>query len=71
MGAGADPWLQPGWGHSTWEQGIALRRASGAGTVLMTHYSWDYTDEFLRRQEKQAAIDGGCLFAREGMVITL
>lgn len=63
--------LRPGWGHSTWEQGLKLGRAAGAGLVLMTHYSWDYSDEFLRRQEALAGQDGICRFAKEGMVITL
>lgn len=63
--------LRPGWGHSTWEQGAKLGRAAGVKQVLMTHYSWDYTDEFLRRQEALAGQDGICRFAREGMVITL
>lgn len=65
------PDLRPGWGHSTWERGLALGRAAGAGLVLMTHYSWDYSDEFLRRQEALAGQDGICRFAKEGMVITL
>lgn len=63
--------LRPGWGHSTWEQGLELGRAAGAGQVLMTHYSWEYTDAFLRRQEELACRDGLCRFAREGMVIVL
>ena len=63
--------LRPGWGHSTWEQGLEMGRAAGAGLVLMTHYSWDYSDEFLRRQEALAGQDGICRFAKEGMVITL
>lgn len=63
--------LRPGWGHSTWGQGLKLGRAAGAGLVLMTHYCWDYSDEFLRRQEALAGQDGICRFAKEGMVITL
>lgn len=61
-----------GWGHSSWEQGIALRKASGAGRALMTHYSHKYTDEFLRRQEKLAgSADPACVFLREGMEIRI
>lgn len=67
----ARPDLRPGWGHSTWEQGLELGRAAKAGQVLMTHYSWNYSDEFLRRQEEEAAKDGVCRFAKEGMVIAL
>jgi len=61
-----------GWGHSTWEEGIALCRAAGAGRVLMTHYSQEYTDQFLRAQELEAQrASRTCIFAREGMVIDL
>lgn len=63
--------LRPGWGHSTWEQGLELGRAAGIGQVLMTHFSWEYSDEFLRRQEKLAGQAGTCRFAKEGMVISL
>ena len=63
---------RPGWGHSTWEEGIALRRAAGAKRVLMTHYDRAYDDGFLRGQENLACqADSACQFAREGMVLTL
>ncbi len=59
-----------GWGHSTWTEGIALRRSAGVGTVLMTHYASDYTDEFLQTQELSCTrTDPAALFAREGMRI--
>ena len=61
-----------GWGHSTWEDGIALRRAAGVKRVLMTHYDRTYNDTFLRAQEQLACqADSACQFAREGMVLTL
>ena len=64
--------LQPGWGHSTWEQGIALRHAANAGMALMTHYNWEYTDNFLREQERLALqADPASRFARENMKIEL
>lgn len=64
--------LREGWGHSTWEQGIALGRAAGVRKVLMTHYYWEYTDRFLREQERQARErDASCCFAREGMSLEL
>lgn len=63
--------LRPGWGHSTWEQGLALGRAADVGQVLMTHFGRTYTDAFLRRQEALAQQDPRCLFAKEGLVITL
>jgi len=68
--AGADQ--HPGWGHSTWEQGLELGRRAGVGRVLMTHFDRGYTGEFLSRQEALARErDGACLFAREGMIIAL
>ena len=61
-----------GWGHSTWEDGIALRRAAGVKRVLMTHYDRTYNDAFLRGQEQLACqADSACQVAREGMVLTL
>jgi len=59
-----------GWGHSTWEEGLALCRDAGAKRVLMTHYAQEYTDQFLHEQELEAQKDG-CVFAREGMVLDL
>lgn len=61
-----------GWGHSTWEQGIALRRVAGADRILMAHFAPNYTDAFLREQERLAGqADPACHFAREGMKILL
>lgn len=63
---------RPGWGHSTWEEGLALRRAAGAERILMTHYDRTYTDEFLAEQEKLARQeDDACIFAREGVALAL
>lgn len=63
---------KPGWGHSTWEEGLNLARAAGAKRILMTHYARNYTDEFLREQELLAkAKFSACIFAREGMVFEL
>ena len=63
--------LKKGWGHSTWQEGLALGRLAGVKRVLMTHYSRSYSDLFLSEQEKLAGTDSRCLFAREGMVIEL
>jgi len=59
---------RPGWGHSTWEEGADLCRRAGAKRVLMTHYAQEYQDAFLREQEARA---DGCIFAKEGMALTL
>lgn len=61
-----------GWGHSSWRQGITLGKEAQVKMVLMTHYSGEYTDEFLQRQQELAGReDASCCFAREGMVIQL
>ncbi len=63
---------RPGWGHSTWEEGVSMGRAAGVGNMLMAHYSREYSDMFLHEQESLAKkADSSCIFAREGMVIEL
>ena len=38
----------------------------------MTHYAREYTDAFLEEQGELARREhGGCIFAREGMVLDL
>ena len=59
--------LRPGWGHSTWAQGLEVGTAAGARRLLMTHFSTDYTDDFLHGQETAACRRGNCVFAKEGM----
>jgi len=36
-----------GWGHSTYEDGIALAKASGCKKMIFSHLSQDYTDDVL------------------------
>ena len=63
--------FKKGWGHSTWQEGLALGSLAGAKRVLMAHYARSYSDRFLREQEKLAPADGSCVFAKEGMVLQL
>ena len=63
--------FKKGWGHSTWREGLELGRRADVKRVLMTHYSQNYTDQFLSEQEKLAGTDARCLFAKEGMVLSL
>lgn len=64
--------LQPGWGHSTWKQGLALRQAANAEKILMCHYAPNYTDSFLREQERLCKLAGpASCFAKEGMEIII
>lgn len=59
-----------GWGHSSLEQGIALARDAGAGLLLLTHYNFTYTDDFLWERER-AIRSPAVRFAREGMEVSL
>ena len=64
--------LIQGWGHSTWEEGLAVGREAQAGQVLMAHYSPKQSDLLVRGQEELARrVDSRIQFAREGMVIRL
>ena len=63
--------LKKGWGHSTWQEGLALGGLADVKRVLMTHYFQTYSDRFLSEQENLAAADSRCLFAKEGMVLSL
>lgn len=61
-----------GWGHSSWWQGVRLKEAAKAKRVIMSHYSWEYTDDRIKEQEKLSegeAVD--CIFGKEGMEILL
>lgn len=64
--------LKAGWGHATWRQGLEIRRAAGARRLLVSHYDRSDTDEDIHLQAQKAReADAACLFAREGMTITL
>lgn len=64
--------LRPGWGHSTWRQGLAIAQAAQVKRVLMAHYCVDYDDVFLRGEEALSrAASPAVSFAKEGMVIEL
>ncbi|NLT95537.1 MAG: MBL fold metallo-hydrolase [Clostridia bacterium] len=61
-----------GWGHSTWEEGLALLEAAGAGRLIFFHHKPERSDEEIAALE--AGITGQYPTARaakEGMVISL
>lgn len=61
-----------GWGHSTWQQGLAVGEKVGARRMLMTHHLPERTDEELARMEREAqGVAHKTLFAREGLSIAL
>ncbi len=61
-----------GWGHSTWQQGLAMGKKVGANRMLMTHHLPERTDAELATMERAAmAVAHKTVFAREGTVISL
>lgn len=61
-----------GWGHSSWVEGIRIKEEAQASKVAMMHYSWEYEDAVIDRANESAKKqDADCIFAREGMRITL
>ena len=60
-----------GWGHSTWQAGIALADAANVGTFVVFHHDPAHDDVFMDAVAKQAeAKRPGTVVAREGMVLT-
>lgn len=61
-----------GWGHSTWQAGLALKRRAGAKLVAFAHHDPRRTDAELDQLAEQAAARGAnAFFARQGLVIDL
>ena len=68
-----------GWGHSTWEDWVAMGMATGVGTMVLTHHMQDRTDAeldalqraLLGRQEKGEFGPMQAVVAREGMRFSL
>ncbi len=62
-----------GWGHSTWERGLALWRSGICDRVALSHLSHVRPDSELDALSKtlEDASGGKCFLAREGMTVTL
>ena len=60
-----------GWGHSTWQKGVALAQAAGVPNLAVFHLHPMHDDRHLETVEAEikAAMPGAFL-AREGMVLT-
>src|SRR4029079_7983230 len=57
-----------GWGHSTWQQGIRLANAAGAGRLCLFHHDPDHDDAFMDRVKTEAeAARPGTVVASEGL----
>jgi phosphoribosyl 1,2-cyclic phosphodiesterase len=60
------------WGHSTWQQGIRLANAAGAGRLCLFHHDPDHDDGFMDQVRTAAeSARPGTIVAREGLKIEL
>lgn len=60
-----------GWGHSTWQAGVALADAANVGTFVVFHHEPTHDDAFMDAVAKEAqAKRPGTVVAQEGMVLT-
>ena len=63
---------QPGWGHSSWEQAVAVAQEAGVKKLALFHHDPRHTDRFLFEVEKQCQERFPEAFlAREGMMLHL
>jgi phosphoribosyl 1,2-cyclic phosphodiesterase len=61
-----------GWGHSTWEKGVALCRAADAKALAIFHLHPAHDDAFLRAAEAEMKkVMPTAFVAREGQAVTL
>ena len=61
-----------GWGHSTWNEGLALCQAANVKKFAIFHHEPDHDDNFVDGIEAEAqAIWEHSFAAREGMVVGL
>lgn len=61
-----------GWGHSTWNEGVALCQAAGAKRLALFHHDPDHDDSFMAALEQEAQTAwAGAFAAREGVTVDL
>jgi ribonuclease BN (tRNA processing enzyme) len=61
-----------GWGHSSWEEGLRLKRRADARLVVFAHHAPDRTDRDLEFMSEAAArASANAVFARQGMSIEI
>lgn len=57
------------WGHSTWNQAVALAKAAAIGELALYHHDPDHDDQFMADMESQARAQFSRTYvARQGMV---
>jgi phosphoribosyl 1,2-cyclic phosphodiesterase len=68
----AEKAARPGWGHSTWNDGVRLANAAGVKTLCLFHHDPGHDDAFMDNLAKQAsAARPGTIAARDGLALTL
>jgi len=64
--------VHQGWGHSTWECGVALARSAGARALLVHHHMPERSDSDLARAEaRMRAVMPSAGFARQDMRVDI
>jgi ribonuclease BN (tRNA processing enzyme) len=58
-----------GWGHSTYEHGIALAKAARASQIIFTHFDPKYDDNDLSLTDNGFPI--GCRLAKDGLEVEI
>jgi phosphoribosyl 1,2-cyclic phosphodiesterase len=61
-----------GWGHSSWQQGVRLANAAGAGRLCLFHHDPEHNDAVMDSIARDAdAARPGTIVASEGLLIEL
>jgi len=61
-----------GWGHSSWQQGVALANAAGAEQLCLFHHDPDHDDDLMDKiAAKAEASRPGTIVAREGLKVDI
>jgi phosphoribosyl 1,2-cyclic phosphodiesterase len=61
-----------GWGHSSWQQGVRLANAAGAGQLCLFHHDPEHNDAFMDGIARAAdAARPGTIVASEGLEVEL
>ena len=59
-----------GWGHSTWEEGLKIKKLANAKKLLLAHLDIRHDDDMLDElQKKLTETDVNVYLAREGMEV--
>jgi len=68
----ADGRSRAGWGHSTWEGGVALAKAAGVKRYALFHHDPDQDDAAVERKlQRTKELFPNCLLAREGLELEI